>query len=60
LDGQEGGRKPHVGPRVKPKPGEKFEDFQLTYALRLLRGQEVVSAADKPASSSKPPAIKPN
>lgn len=60
LDGQEGGRKPHVGPRVKPKPGEKFEDFQLTYALRLLRGQEVVSAADKPASPSKPPAIKPN
>jgi carboxyl-terminal processing protease len=43
LDGQEGGRKPHVGPVVKPKPGEKFDDFQLTYALRLLRGQEIVS-----------------
>jgi len=43
LDGQEGGRKPHAGPVVKPKPGEKFDDFQLTYALRLLRGQEIVS-----------------
>jgi carboxyl-terminal processing protease len=43
LDGQEGGRKPHVGPVVKPKPGEKFDDFQLTYSLRLLRGQEIVS-----------------
>ena len=48
LDAQEGGKKPHVGPKVKPKPGEKFDDFQLTYALRLLRGQEVVSAAEKP------------
>jgi carboxyl-terminal processing protease len=54
LDAQDGGKKPHVGPRVKPKPGEKFDDFQLTYALRLIRGQEVVSAADKP------PATKPN
>jgi hypothetical protein len=42
-----------VGPRVKPKAGEKFDDFQLTYALRLIRGQEVVSAADKP-SATKP------
>jgi hypothetical protein len=32
---------------VKPKPGEKFDDFQLNYALRLLRGQEIVSATDK-------------
>lgn len=54
LDAQDGAKKPHVGPRVKPKPGEKFDDFQLTYALRLIRGQEVVSAADKP------PATKPN
>jgi carboxyl-terminal processing protease len=53
LDAQDGGKKPHVGPRVKPKPGEKFDDFQLTYALRLIRGQEVVSAADKP-SATKP------
>lgn len=48
LDGQEGGKKPHVGPKVKPKVGEKFDDFQLTYALRLLRGQEIVSATEKP------------
>jgi carboxyl-terminal processing protease len=45
LDAQEGGRKPHVGPVVKPKAGEKFDDFQLTYALRLLRGQEIVTSA---------------
>lgn len=45
LDAQDGGRKPHVGPVVKPKPGEKYDDFQLTYALRLLRGQEIVSNA---------------
>jgi carboxyl-terminal processing protease len=43
LDAQEGGRKPHVGPVVKPKAGEKFDDFQLTYALSLLRGQAIVS-----------------
>ncbi len=43
LDAQEGGRKPHVGPVVKPKPGEKFDDFQLAYALSLLRGQAIVS-----------------
>jgi carboxyl-terminal processing protease len=43
LDAQEGGRKPHVGPVVKPKAGEKYDDFQLTYALRLLRGQEIVA-----------------
>lgn len=48
LDAQEGGKKPHVGPKVKPKAGEKFDDFQLTYALRLLRGQEVVAATGKP------------
>jgi carboxyl-terminal processing protease len=40
--------KPHVGPVVKPKPGEKFDDFQLTYAERLLRGQEVISMTNAP------------
>jgi carboxyl-terminal processing protease len=56
LDAQEGGKKPHVGPVVKPKAGEKYDDFQLTYALRLLRGQEMVSAAPpaKPAASPTP------
>ena len=51
LDAQEGGKKPHVGPVVRPKAGEKVDDFQLYYALRLLRGQEVVSNQ---------PATKPN
>jgi carboxyl-terminal processing protease len=60
LDAQEGGRKPHTGPRAKPKPGEKFDDFQMTYALRLLRGQEIVSAADKPAAPAKPAPVRPN
>jgi carboxyl-terminal processing protease len=61
LDGQEGGRKPHVGPRVRPKAGEKHDDFQMTYALRLLRGQEVVSATEKPAAApAKPAATKAN
>ena len=48
LGAQEGGKKPHVGPVVKPKQGEKHDDFQLTYAMRLLRGQEMV--ATTPAS----------
>ena len=43
--------KPHVGPVVKPKPGEKVDDFQLSYSLRLLRGQEIVSTT----SSAQPP-----
>lgn len=43
---EEGKRKPFTGPIVRPKPGEKHDDFQLTYALRFLRGQEVVSAAE--------------
>jgi carboxyl-terminal processing protease len=53
LDGEEEKPKPHVGPVVKPKAGEKHDDFQLTYALRFLRGQEVVSAVEsKPAKSN--------
>ena len=46
--------KPHVGPVVKPKPGEKIEDFQLNYAERLLRGQEVVSMTNQPAPAHAP------
>ena len=46
--------KPHNGPVVKPKPGEKIEDFQLNYAERLLRGQEVVSMTNQPAPAHAP------
>ncbi|MBI1210159.1 MAG: PDZ domain-containing protein [Alphaproteobacteria bacterium] len=46
--------KPHVGPIVKPKPGEKIDDFQLQYAERLLRGQEVVSMST--TTTAAPPA----
>jgi hypothetical protein len=41
-----------VGPVVKPKQGEKFDDFQLTYAMRLLRGQEIVSISAPPAKTT--------
>jgi carboxyl-terminal processing protease len=51
LDAQEGGRKPHVGPIVRPEAGKKYDDFQLTYALSLLRGQAIVS--------NTPPAARP-
>lgn len=44
-------RKPHVGPVVKPKAGEKYDDFQMTYAVRYLRGLETIPAA--------PPAARP-
>ena len=37
---------------MKPKAGEKFDDFQLTYALRLLRGQEIVANVPAPAKST--------
>jgi hypothetical protein len=30
--------------KAAPKQGEKHDDFQLTYALRLLRGQEVIAS----------------
>ena len=43
-------------PIIRPAPGKKYKDFQLSYALDLLRGQKTVSfittksaALDKPA-----------
>ncbi|HAJ45002.1 MAG TPA: peptidase S41 [Alphaproteobacteria bacterium] len=47
-------RKPHVGPIVKPKPTEKYDDFQLTYALRFLRGQETIATAAETKTETKP------
>jgi carboxyl-terminal processing protease len=47
-------RKPHVGPIVKPKAGEKYDDFQMTYALRYLRGQEVIPPAARPVATTAP------
>jgi carboxyl-terminal processing protease len=29
---------------IRPAPGKKYDDFQLSYALDLLRGQTTVSA----------------
>lgn len=46
-------RKPHAGPTVKPKAGEKYDDFQLTYALRYLRGQETITAAETKPTAPK-------
>ncbi|NWH08658.1 MAG: S41 family peptidase [Alphaproteobacteria bacterium] len=53
ADGQRG---EHVV--IRPKPGEKHEDFQLDYALSLLRGttiafdSQVVSEVTKPQTSA--------
>jgi carboxyl-terminal processing protease len=54
--------KPHTGPVVKPKAGEKFDDFQLTYAERILRGQEVASMSTTaaPTTTTPAPATRPN
>jgi hypothetical protein len=42
---------------VKPKPGEKYDDYQMTYAIRYLRGQEVIppaAPAARPVATTKP------
>jgi len=36
-------KKPDAGV-IKPAPGKKYDDFQLSYALDLLRGQTTISA----------------
>jgi carboxyl-terminal processing protease len=37
---------------IKPAPGKKYDDFQLSYALDLLRGQKTVAAAVKSADAN--------
>ena len=35
-------------PVIKPAPGKKYDDFQLSYALDLLHGKMTVATAGKP------------
>jgi len=37
---------------IKPAPGKKYDDFQLSYALDLLRGQKTVAAVTKSADAN--------
>ncbi len=43
-------------PVVKPAPGAKYDDFQLSYAMDLLHGKMTVASAtaavDKPSASA--------
>ena len=38
-------------PVIKPAPGKKYDDFQLSYALDLLHGKMTVASATVPADS---------
>jgi len=40
-------------PVIKPAPGKKYDDFQLSYALDLLHGKMTVAAATTPAPDTK-------
>jgi len=47
--------KKNMIPVIRPAPGKKYKDFQLSYALDLLRGQKTVSyITTKSASLNKP------
>jgi carboxyl-terminal processing protease len=49
------GEPPAQGPKVpviRAAPGKKYADFQLSYALDLLRGKKTVDAVSTPASSA--------
>jgi carboxyl-terminal processing protease len=40
-------------PVIKPAPGKKYDDFQLSYALDLLHGKMTVASANAPAPDQK-------
>ena len=47
-------KKGRAVPVIRPLPNKKYDDFQLSYALDLLRGKPTVTAsADKAASAAK-------
>ncbi|HEX2760346.1 MAG TPA: hypothetical protein VHM27_07520, partial [Rhizomicrobium sp.] len=46
-------------PVIKPAPGQKYDDFQLSYALDLLRGKMTVATAATPAPAEKTAAATP-
>ncbi|MBV9063908.1 MAG: peptidase S41, partial [Alphaproteobacteria bacterium] len=39
-------------PVITPAPGKKYDDFQLAYALDMLRGKQTVAAIVKSASAN--------
>jgi carboxyl-terminal processing protease len=51
LEGEGSGRKP-LGPVIRPAPGKKYDDFQLSYALDLLRGKTTVSSIAKASEAN--------
>jgi hypothetical protein len=48
----EGGPKKQPAQIVHPAPGKKYDDFQLSYALDLLRGKTTVSSIAKPTDAN--------
>jgi carboxyl-terminal processing protease len=46
-------------PVIKPAPGKKYDDFQLSYALDLLHGKMTVASATTPPPDQKTAAAKP-
>ena len=51
LDGEAGGKKA-APPVIRPPAGKKIEDFQLSYALDLLRGKPAPTASAKTAAAN--------
>jgi carboxyl-terminal processing protease len=45
LIGEAAPAKKVTAPVIKPAPGQKYDDFQLSYALDLLRGKMTVASA---------------
>jgi carboxyl-terminal processing protease len=39
-------------PIIKPAPGKKYDDFQLSYALDLINGKMTVASASTPAAAN--------
>ncbi len=48
LSGEPVPTKRSNAPVIKPAPGQKYDDFQLSYALDLLRGKMTVASAATP------------
>lgn len=46
-------------PVIKPAPGKKYDDFQLSYALDLLHGKMTVASATSPPPDAKTATAKP-
>ena len=51
LTGETAPAKKITAPVIKPAPGKKYDDFQLSYALDLLRGKMTVASAATVASA---------